>query len=389
MSSEGNKTEQPTPKRIKDARKEGNVGFSKDLSMFGSITTMVILLYSFRHILGDKLHLHWEAVFLLIATPDLDFIELVKLTVEFLKNLVLIIGPFVLAAAFITLVVTVMQHGGMLITNKLFKFDLKKFDVVSNLKQIFSKKNFSKFALNCLKVSIMVYIGYLIFSRNLNDILLLREIAIDQAIAFIIKVILNIVIVLLVLFFLFGVVDLILEKRSVLEQLMMTLEEVKREYKESEGDPEVKHQRKELHRELLEEEPSHAANSSFVIANPTHIAIVVIYKPLKWKIPIILAKEKGEAAQQVFAYAKKRKIPIIREPWLARQLYSIAKLKDFVPRSLIEPMADLIVRNINLLPQVALELEELNKQKESGVQHAAPKAPAISKGPLYTETLRN
>lgn len=390
MSDEGNKTEEPTPKKIKDARKKGNVGFSKDLSMFGSISTMVILLYCLRHVFGNRLHEHWEMVFALINSgAPIDLIAVVTVGIKAVGTVVLFVGPFVGAAAMVTLVITLMQHGGMLITDKLFKFDLKKFDVVANLQNIFSKKNFTKFALNCIKVTVMVYVGYLVYKRNFNDILLLREIPLDSAINFMVNVILDVVMVLLAMFFLFGIVDLILEKKSVHSQLMMTMEEVKREYKESEGDQEVKHQRKELHRELMEEEPNHGANSSFVIANPTHIAIVVTYKPLKWKIPIVLAKEKGEKAQQVFNYAKKRKIPIFRDKWLARQLYEIAEIKEFIPRTLLIPVAELVSKNIQLLPQIALDLAEAQKPVDKNAVKMPGSVPTVAKDSLFHETLRN
>ena len=204
-----------------------------------------------------------------------------------------------------------------------------------------------------------------------------------------INVILDVVMVLLALFFLFGVVDLVLEKKSVMDQLMMTIDEVKREYKESEGDQEVKHQRKELHREMMEEEPNHGANSSFVVANPTHIAIVVTYKPLKWKIPIVLAKEKGEKAQEVFNYAKKRNIPIFRDVWLARQLYDIAKPKEFVPRTLLLAIAELVSKNIDLLPQIALDLIEAQKPVENDPAIMPSSAPTLGKEKLYNEQLKS
>jgi type III secretion protein U len=376
--ADDNKTEKPTPKKLRDARKEGQVGVSRDLSICASISSMVALVYFLRGSLGMQLQKQFNAIFGLINTKQLDLTSLLSIVTGYLNSTLGFVFICVGSSAAFTVAVTVTQQGGLLITNKLLKFDLQKFNIVNNLKQIFSKKNFTKFFFNCIKVSIMTYIAFRIFRSDFNDVLLLREISLLAAIGFINHVIIKIVVVLLVIFFLFAILDLVMEKQATLKQLMMNLEEIKREYKESEGDPEVKAQRKELHRELLEEEPADFDPNTFVVVNPTHIAIVLIYKPLKWKLPLVLAKEKGENAQAIISYARKRKIAVIQDKWLARQLYAIAQLNEFVPRTLLTVVAELVVKNIDQLPQIAADLAEQAKP--------APPAPNVPIPAVVAET---
>ena len=359
------KTEKPTPKKIRDARKEGNVGQSKDLSMVASISTCIFMLFLCRHMLIENLEGNYFTVFTYIKSNVFQIKDIHTIVWQLLTSIVKLILMIILVTVTVGTIVTIMQLGGFLLTNKLSKFDLQKFNVVNNAKQIFSKKNLLKFTFNCIKITILATVGYYLLSGMIRDIVLLPEVSIFGIIFFISRGLLKTIIVLLCIYFIFAFIDFVLEKRTMYKQLMMTREEVEREYKESDGNPEVKHRRRELHQELLQEDDMWATNkdSMFVLANPTHIAIVLMYSPRKYKLPIVMLKAKGQPAQMIFATAKRYGVPIFREKWTARKLYALAELKKFIPKTLIAEVAEIIGKNINLLPFIAQEMMAVRSQK--------------------------
>ena len=183
--------------------------------------------------------------------------------------------------------------------------------------------------------------------------------------------------ILLGIYFVFAVLDLVVEKHSTYKQLMMSMDEIKRENKESDGDPEIKSKRKELHRELLEEDNEAFTtykDSMLVLANPTHIAIVLIYMPHKWRLPMMVYKAKAYEAQQIFQMAKRHKIPIIRDKWVARQMYEIAEINQAIPQSMTKHIAELIAKNLHLRPKIAEDIEMIKKSPRSVTSSPLPRS---------------
>ncbi len=376
--SDSSKTEKPTSKKILDARKEGNVARSKDLSMFVAICTFILAIVCLKQRIIESLSDNYTLVLNTIMNNQFQLNNLSSVCIQILINFAKTIVPIIILAALFAMVTTIIQLGGPLLTNKLFKFELKKFNVVENAKQIFAKKNLLKFLFNCLKLCIMGFIGYRFLSSNIRDILLLVNLPLSQMIFFIVVMLLKILAILLGVYFVFAALDLVVEKQSTYKQLMMSMDEVKREYKENEGDPEIKNKRKELHRELLEEnDEAFVANkdSMLVLANPTHIAIVLLYIPQRWRLPIMVHKAKGYDAQQIFQLAKRNQIPIIRDKWLARQMYAIAEINQVIPQSMTKHIAELIAKNLHLRPKIAYDIEMLKKLPRSAINVQTSRSP--------------
>ena len=364
------KTEEPTYKKLRDARKEGNVAQSKDLTMVFSISTCLFILFIFRGFISQTLELNYFTVFSYISTKNLENFQLHSIVWQLLTNIIKIIIMIIGVTVFVGLIVAVIQLGGFLLTNKLSKFDFQKFNVVNNFKQIFSKKNFIKFAFNCTKISIFSLVGFYMLSNMIVDIVLLPEVSIFGAVSFLVGRLFKVLVVLLFIYFIFALFDFVVEKRAMHKQLMMTREEVEREYKESEGSPEIKHKRRELQQELLQEDEMWQLNKDFmfVLANPTHIAVLLLYSPKKYKLPVVILIKKGNAALAVFNTAKKYKVNIFRDKYLARKLYKLAEEKKFIPKTTIADVAELIGKNIHLLPKIAKEMAEVKLAKSQANQ---------------------
>ena len=167
------------------------------------------------------------------------------------------------------------------------------------------------------------------------------------------KILAQLFLYLLLIYLFFALIDYIIERVSFMKKMMMSIEDIKREMKDTEVSQQLKQRQREFHQELMEEEAMDLAvkNSTMVVTNPTHLAIVILYDPDKIKLPAVILKTKDKSAEIVRRLAKKHGIVVVRDVWLARQLYELAEIKKYVPSSLVPAVADLIGRNLHLLPK--------------------------------------
>ena len=358
--SDEQKTEQPTTKKKEDARQEGQVAQSKDITMASAV--MVILLYvaCMSKTIALELTQNFSASFNAIASLNKSgsYVISMALTHLGIVFIYLVVIPVVLASV-VSLAVNTLQLGGIVLAVESYKIDLDKFNPVTNFKNMFSAKTLLKFVKDVFEITIMVIVAYSMVSAWISNILMLQNLTLPVILKLLCFLISKLFIVLLPIYFVFGIIDFIIEKINLHKQLMMSLQEIKQEHKDSEGDNEIKQKRKELHREILEDggSSSNLANSTLVLANPTHIAIVILYSPKRWKAPVILAKARGDNAQKIFKLARQHKVPIIRDKWLARSLFEYGEIGKFVPMRFVRNVADIIGKNIKLFPQVVLELK--------------------------------
>ena len=139
-------------------------------------------------------------------------------------------------------------------------------------------------------------------------------------------------------------VDYMFQKRQYIKQLKMTKDEVKREYKEMEGDPEIKGKRKQLHQEMvMNDTVQNTKKSSVLVTNPTHYAVALYYDSDSTKLPIVMAKGQDFMAMQMIKAAQEADIPIMRNVALAQELYREAPLKQYIPKDLLKPVAEILI----------------------------------------------
>lgn len=130
----------------------------------------------------------------------------------------------------------------------------------------------------------------------------------------------------------------------------MTKDEVKREHKESEGDPHIKGKRKQLHQEMIQSGMvEQTRKASALVTNPTHLAIALYYKPEETPLPLVLAKAEGALAMRLMRVAEEENVPIMRNVPLARSLYEQTEIDQYVPSDLLEPVAEVLrwARDLN------------------------------------------
>lgn len=361
----GEKTEQPTQKKEKDAKEEGQTAQSKELTAIAAIIVITLTFglnykYNLRIIADSSV-----AIFDNFATSeDSQYYVIANLFHILSIGVKIFLFPIVLAAA-VSFFVSVGQIGGIVIKKDGIKFDIAKLNPIENFKNTFSKKNFIKFIRQFFEVFVMVIVAWFMSKYTVPYILMFPYITLPNIVSLMAFFLCKLFAVLFAIHIVFSIIDYVLEKINLKKQLMMSLHDIKEEQKETDGNPEIKQKRRELHRELLEDGDAFGGfvGSGIVFANPTHIAIFVIFIPGKLKLPAIILIETDEKAMDLIRLAEKLKVPVVRDVWLTRKLYEIGKINSYVPASVLTFVADAFSKNMKLLPGVVSAIKSMKAPK--------------------------
>lgn len=347
------KTELPTPQRIRRAREEGQVAHSKDF------TQTVLVLALFGWILGNAEAIVRDLAEMILVPAGaigMEFHLAVKIVaMQLLRAGLRLLAPVLAIVIGLGLIVELLQTG-MLISFKALVPSGKKLDVVGNVKNIFSAKNLFEFLKSNLKIVLLSVVVYSVVRVSLRTIVTLPSGGLT-AVAVGTAVLLKTMMLWVGLgYALLSIADFLWQRHQYIRQLKMTKDEVKQEFKEQEGDPHIKHRRKELHRELLEHgELQNVKRSSVVVTNPTHLAVALAYEKQITPLPLVIAMGEGDKANRIREIAQQHGIPVLQDIPLARALFGTGQLNQYIPSDLIEPVA-----------QVLRVVRELKEQEISG-----------------------
>ncbi len=336
----GEKTEQPTAKRLRDSRQKGEVAKSQD------VTTAVLMVAVFVTV-----GVMWE--WMLRQMKDLLLLPTAFYTRPFaqafpavgygvLAKMLLISLPVVLAGFVAGFAGCFFQVGPLLSFDSV-KPDLKKLNPLEKAKQIVSVKNGVEFLKSLLKVVIIGVIVAQLVRTTVDSLTripyggkaallaslppIMKALAINVGLAYVA----------------IAAFDYFFQRYQFIKQLKMSKDEVKREYKESEGDPQIKGKRKQLHQELTANtQVQRTRRATVVVTNPTHLAVAIYYDAEGDVLPAVLAKGEDHIAKRMIAAAREEGIPVMQNIPLARALYAQVPVDRYIPSDLIEPMAEIL-----------------------------------------------
>lgn len=325
----GEKTEQPTQKKLEDARKKGQVAVSKDVQIV------------------VKLGLFYLVFFWLSESYAPRFVELLDLIINAGFNqqghlspaifsltqeiLFLIIGPLVATCAIAATLMTWAQIGFLVAPEAVIP-SFKKLDAVSNLKNMFSKKSFIQLFLNVGKVLILSWVAYLVFMDSLSNMINSYRVGIGYFFVVLVDCLKDIIFFSLALFVILAVIDWAAEYMNYIKNNKMSKNDIKDEYKKSEGSPENKNRRRKEHRSILNSSLNKMGDAKAIVANPTHIAVALDYEPGKHDLPFILCMGADEDALEIRKRAKELGIPVIVNVPLARGLYNDCEEEEYIKK---------------------------------------------------------
>ena len=344
----GEKTEPATQKKLDDARKEGKVAKSRDLTQGIEILVMFLLIKIFVGYLGDHMiglfqnTLGRMAEFVLVNRKGVSVATAMGLLSQGVMEILLMVWPFFAFGFAITFVVTLYQVGWE-ISTKPMEPKLSKFNPINGFKRIFSKDSLFELAKSILKLGVIAYVVYSNIVDEAENLFILYEIDLFQAIALVGQIILDIGVEIGVVFIFVGLIDYIYQKWKFSEDMKMTKQEVKDEYKNTEGDPMVKGRirqkmREASQRRMMQDVPK----ADVVITNPTHFAVAIKYDAEVSKAPAVVAKGEDFLAQKIKEVAKEHNVEIVENKPLARMLYHNVDIGSEIPPELYQSVAEVL-----------------------------------------------
>jgi len=336
------KTEKATPKKLRDARKKGQVAKSQDFPSAFTYIVAIALTLGLSNFLYQKL-----GGFLLLmfkVAPVTNVEQTAGFYINEMMNIILVTSlPIAGLVAVIGVLVGFLVVGPVF-SVEVFKPNFKKFNPVENIKQKFKFKTVVELIKSILKIFGAALLIFLAVKDSIGD--LVATAALPPLIGAVVfeKILVKVIIWTGIFFILIAVGDLIYQRMNFAKEMKMEKFEVKQEYKDTEGNPEIKSKRRQIAQEIAYDEGTRSVRrAKAVVTNPTHIAVAIGYEPKKYAAPWIIAMGIGGRAEQIIREADKYQIPIMRNVPLAHQLLDEGEVNKFVPESAYEAIGEVLL----------------------------------------------
>lgn len=337
----GDRTEEPTPRRLADARKRGEVSKSREVGATAGLLAALAIGSLMLGWAGDQLAALIELAIASIGQPfEYAAPALARASAWALLSIVL---AFAVPVALISLLADFLQIGPVLSTEPLAP-KLERLDLVAGLRRMFGAENLVELAKSLLKTALIGLIAWLvvreIFAKS-TSLVHGAAPALGEALRASTFQLLGWTVA---IFSVVTMVDVLYQRYAFRKRMRMTRSEVKREHKEDEGDPMLKQKRKQLHQEWSERNAiSSAQSANVLVMNPTHVAIALEYDPETAPVPVVSGKGEDDLAMEMRDHARMAGVPVLRDIALARALLERAEVGEVVPDDLFDAVAQAIV----------------------------------------------
>ena len=338
-----------TPRKLEQARKEGQVVKSKDFSTAISLLVMFSAIYALAPFIWNQIVQLYTLLYEQIQNAHMDNIGYMYVLIVTLKCTVLIIGPILFLAWFIAIMADFIQVGPLVATAPLVP-KLDKLNPTKYFKNIMSIKTLFELFKNILKVVILGYIGWSVYMDHIESILMLASV--DNNFAVMIefgKLITEFIFKACIAFLVISAADYGVTKWKFLKDQKMSFKEIKDEYKNTEGDPNVKAALRQRRMQMLQQGMMDSVpEADFVVTNPTHIACALKYKAEEMESPMLIAKGTELIAKKIIDIAKEHSVPVIENAPVARALFKMVDLNQQIPPELYKAIAEILLFVYNM-----------------------------------------
>ena len=343
MKLASEKSEKATPKRRSDERKKGNIFQSKDaVSVVVLLATFYALQFYFPNILNSLNRLLNMSFDNMIQLESLKVENVQKLYIQVTSIFLLITLPILLVSMASNIVIVGAQTR-FILTMSQIKFKFERIDIIKGFKKLFSLRSIFELVKSLVKISVLVAIVYNTISPRMNQLVGLFDMEFMQAIQFLGTMIMSIVLSVGMFFVFLALADYAYQWFEYEKNIRMSKQDIKEEYKQMEGDPQIKGKIKERQRMMSQRRMmQNVPNADVIIKNPTHYAIAVKYEMGKQRAPIILAKGMDNIALKILEVAKKNDIPSIENKPLARGLYEAVEINQEIPEKYYHAVAEVL-----------------------------------------------
>ncbi len=344
----GEKTEEPTAKKLQDARNEGQVAKSQEITHAAGLMALFILIrllypYMADNFTGMMRYVYGQIPsFITLYDGELPMRTIKTILNMALLRILLVALPFMIVAFLIGFITNLVQVKWK-ITTKPLQPKLSKLNPIKGFKKIFSTRKIFDLVKAIAKIGIIVGVVYVYFLGYTASFFTLYDMSLSQAIGLLGNTIVEVGIRIAAVYVIIAAADYVYQKRKFRKDMRMTKQEVKDEYKNTEGDPQIKGQQRRRmmqasQRRMMQELP----NADVVITNPTHYAVAISYDAEQYDAPRVIAKGEDYLAQRIKDIAKENDIEIVENKPLARMLYANVDVGEFVPPELYQAVAEVL-----------------------------------------------
>lgn len=336
----GEKTEKATPQRKREARKKGQVGKSHEItSMLVLILSMLVIKLWVPYMLAEY-HKFTNHIFTFVEA-DFNIERASLLIMETVLVVTKMVAPILVVAMLAGFVGNVMQIG-FLFTTETLKFDPNRINPVSGLKRMFSKKVLVELTKSLLKTALVGYVAFNYLWDKLPILTVLMDNNLENTLKIIGDIAYSVTWRVLLVLFIIAIFDYAYQLYEYEHSIKMSKQEIKEEYKNIEGDPQLKAKIKEKQRQLatsrmMQEVP----DATVVITNPTHLAVALKYED-EMGAPVVIAKGQDLIAQKIKEIAAEHGVAIVENKPLARTLYKQVEIGMDIPVDLYQAVAEVI-----------------------------------------------
>ncbi len=342
------KTEQATPKKLSDARKEGQVAKSQEIATAFTMLTLFLILKFGYTFMGTNFKAVFERAYNNIPYVTRTYngyppvTTIMAILTNALLTILLVCAPFFLLGLVVSFMCDLIQVKWRP-TTKPLKPKFSKLNPISGMKKIFSARKLFELGKSLLKLAVMAAVIYTFFTGRTESLFLLYDMPLKQAISLMGNLIFDLGFRITAAYMVIAFIDYLYQKYKFKKDMMMTKKEVKDEFKNSEGDPQIKSaQRRRMmeasRRRMMQALPE----ADVVITNPTHYAVAIKYDADEADAPIVVAKGADYLAQKIKEIAKENDVEIVENKPLARMLFANVEVGELVPPELYKAVAEVL-----------------------------------------------
>ena len=367
----GDKTEKPTPKKLQDARKKGDIAKSKDITATAGMLVILMLAAVALPLLGEQMAALVRASFEVMHEPFA--LAAPRLGRQAGMTLLLVVGLVVVPVALVGALVEFIQAGPVMSTEKL-KPKMENMNPAKGLKRMFSMDNLVELLKSILKTAVVGTIAWLVMKKVLPDLPLLAGGRPENVGSALWHTTWTLLAWAGGAFVLVSAADLAWQRFSYMKKMRMSMSDIRQEMKDAEGDPHLKGQRKQLQQEWAQQGANHAAADAHVlVVNPTHVAIAIAYDRETCPVPTVTAKGEDDDALAMRQAAQEAGVPVLRNIELARSLLADAETGDIVPAELFDIIATVVLWAQDVRHELAKARGEAAAHAEEAARDGKPR----------------
>ena len=344
----GEKTEPATQKKLQDVRKEGRVVKSKEISNCLMLLALFLVLKFWLSTMGNRFWGLFQTVYAKIPEMStlygghIDVNGFTSLISQMLLQILILILPF-LAAGFVLMFVTDLVQVRWKPTAKPLKPKFSKMNPLEGVKKLFSPQALIELLKSVLKIGLIVLVAYNTLKNDWPYLFYLYQMPLGQGLALMGNTVINLGIKIAAIYIVIAALDYAYQKHKFTEDTKMTKQEVKEEYKNQEGDPQIKgKQRQRMQQASMRRMMQAVPKADVVITNPTHFAVALRYDTSVADAPVLVAKGADYLAQRIKDIARENSVEIVENKPLARAIYHDVEIGQTIPPELYQAVAEVL-----------------------------------------------